>query len=178
MDDQKQDPVSSPVRDEDLNAWLRFEPGTALPRPEQIAGARALIVQDGCVALANIKGRGWDLPGGTAEPGEEVLETLHREVYEETGLRIVVERHVGNIMGEPADPEQPTKIRRPAVPVFLATVLESVDVPAGSEAAGMEFVPLRQAAQRFRARGWEPLVEAMLGTIDWAEKPSGPSDEH
>lgn len=34
-----------------------------------------------------VKGIYWDLPGGRLQKGETVLETLHREVEEETGLK-------------------------------------------------------------------------------------------
>ena len=37
----------------------------------------------------------WALPGGRAEPGEKVEETIVREVKEETGLDVVVVRKVG-----------------------------------------------------------------------------------
>jgi 8-oxo-dGTP pyrophosphatase MutT (NUDIX family) len=39
---------------------------------------------------------GWELPGGTPEAGEASEETLLREVREETGLDVVIERHVGD----------------------------------------------------------------------------------
>lgn len=39
---------------------------------------------------------GWELPGGTPEPGERAEETLVREVLEETGLSVAIERHVGD----------------------------------------------------------------------------------
>lgn len=37
----------------------------------------------------------WGLPGGAIEPGEEPAQAVIREVYEETGLRVVPERLVG-----------------------------------------------------------------------------------
>src|SRR3954454_3773148 len=40
-------------------------------------------------------GGGWAPPSGAMEPGEDVLAALHREIHEETGLRVAVERLVG-----------------------------------------------------------------------------------
>jgi len=39
---------------------------------------------------------GWELPGGTVEPGESAEACAVREVYEETGLDVEVDRHVGD----------------------------------------------------------------------------------
>ena len=64
---------------------------TAVAPTRQIRpGVSAVIVDDeGRVLLQQRTDNGaWGLPGGAVEFGESVLEALHREVREETGLEI------------------------------------------------------------------------------------------
>lgn len=76
---------------------------------------RALVVKafgfvenaDKEVLLVNTAGRGWELPGGQLEESEGVLEALGREIFEESGCSVIVERLVG-IYGEAG--EQPALI--------------------------------------------------------------------
>lgn len=45
----------------------------------------------------------WTLPGGRVEPNESPLAALHREIMEETGCRIAIERYVGTYARTDAD---------------------------------------------------------------------------
>ncbi len=60
-------------------------------------GVSAVIFDtDGRVLLQQRTDNGlWGLPGGAIEFGEPVVAALHREVMEETGLTIVIDRLVG-----------------------------------------------------------------------------------
>lgn len=56
----------------------------------------ALIFEGGRILLAHRRDIDWwNLPGGGMEVGETVEEALHREVYEETGLKVEIEQLVG-----------------------------------------------------------------------------------
>ena len=50
------------------------------------------------VRRRNDPGRGlWSIPGGRVEPGESDTQAVVREVVEETGLQVVVERYLGTV---------------------------------------------------------------------------------
>ena len=55
-------------------------------------GARAVIIEDEAILLNEFNnGLYYNLPGGGAEPGETLRETVIREVKEETGLDVEVD---------------------------------------------------------------------------------------
>lgn len=59
-------------------------------------GVNAIIFDSSHVLLSLRRDIGWwNLPGGGLEPGETVDEALRREVREETGLEVELERLVG-----------------------------------------------------------------------------------
>jgi 8-oxo-dGTP diphosphatase len=73
--------------------------GIVSPRREHtpLTVYQAVIVGAEGVALATrAELRGWELPGGTAHPGESGEAALRREVAEETGLVVEIEGLVGN----------------------------------------------------------------------------------
>lgn len=58
------------------------------------AGGRLLLVR-----RANDPGKGqWSLPGGRVEPGETDRSAVHRELLEETGLSVIVEEWLGQVL--------------------------------------------------------------------------------
>lgn len=59
-------------------------------------GCSACLFQGSQVLLTRRKDNGqWCLPGGRVEAGESVTEACEREFWEETGLRVSVQRLVG-----------------------------------------------------------------------------------
>jgi 8-oxo-dGTP diphosphatase len=64
---------------------------------EPVAVSQAVILSERRVLLAIRSDlRGWELPGGHVQAGESSQAALIREVHEETGFDIAVERHVGD----------------------------------------------------------------------------------
>ena len=56
------------------------------------------VVRDDDRVLLSVRSdlHGWEIPGGTPHRGEDDLEAIRRELFEETGLEVAVERHVGD----------------------------------------------------------------------------------
>lgn len=64
--------------------------------PTHLVSVAALITNDKDeILLVNSPWRGWEYPGGLIEPGETFEQALHREVYEEAGVKIKITGFVG-----------------------------------------------------------------------------------
>lgn len=70
----------------------------------------------------------WALPGGTLEWGETLRDALPRELWEETGARLV---EAGHLVGAYSDPERDPRFHAVTI-VVRATVLEPERQPDNS----------------------------------------------
>ena len=61
-----------------------------------LVSCAGLVTNDeGKILLVNSPWRGWEYPGGLIEPGESFEQALRREIREESGVEVEIERFVG-----------------------------------------------------------------------------------
>ncbi|NQX60672.1 NUDIX domain-containing protein [Paenibacillus qinlingensis] len=87
---------------------MTYEFSGALPNQHIVLSKECLIEEANCVlifafyqgklVLARHHSRGWELPGGTREVGETVIQTVMREMYEETGGELASIERIGQYL--------------------------------------------------------------------------------
>ena len=138
------------------------------------------IERDGMVLLSKIapecSGAGcWTLPGGGIEWGEHPEEALHRELYEETGLRGTIEGFLGvdSLCLPPSDFNSYTDMHTvrliyrmaasgtPRVTELTGSTIDAAWLPLDN-VADLPIVSLVSEAHRMARDGYEFRSEAML----------------
>ena len=110
---------------------------------------RVLLLQVNTETFKKDKTPHWDIPGGRIQAGQSALETLRREVAEETGVTEIVKADY--LTGVISNIEIPVS---DALTVGLVLVVYTVTIPEGSvialsdEHTAYEWVPRAEAAKR------------------------------
>ncbi len=94
----------------------------------------------------------WTIPGGHAEPGERLPETATREVFEETGLVVSVERELGRL-DIPNGPGETFEVHD-----FLAHVV-SGEIRPGDDAADAGWFSIEEL-------NCLPLTDGLVGHLE------------
>lgn len=79
-----------------------------LPPDDLISSARAVVIRhDEVMVIQNPTEEPYIIPGGRREPGETVLETLHRELLEEIGWTVRNTAVIGTVHFQHLTPKPP-----------------------------------------------------------------------
>jgi mutator protein MutT len=111
-------------------------------RPEICVGA--VVIDDDRLLLIR-RGHGpaageWSFPGGRVEFGETMVEAVVREVYEETGLEVVVGDYIGHVEVIGDDTHF-------VIHDFYATAFDAEPIRAGDDAQEVAWFNLHVVAE-------------------------------
>ena len=137
-----------------------LNPFAELPPPELVS-AVALVAFDSEGRVLSTQhhdaSRGWDLPGGHVEPGEGVLEALHREVWEEAGSKFETAVPIANLNSNETEGEYVGK----RIYIFVVEEVNFVeDWQPHQDIAGRAFLEVETLLERYR--GDREMLEQLI----------------
>jgi 8-oxo-dGTP diphosphatase len=111
--------------------------------PSVMVAVGAIIRRDGAVLLVQ-RGRApaagkWSVPGGRVEFGEALADAVVREVREETGLSVEVDRFAGWVERTGDDPGPYHHV---ILDFFVTEREPGAEARAGDDAAALQWVPV------------------------------------
>ncbi len=126
--------------------------------------AIGIIIQEGRCLIARRPEGGhvggyWEFPGGTILPGETPEDCLHREVFEETGLKIDIDRTL-----TPVEHLYPD--RRVHLTFYICRTIENTAYPV--ENSTVKWVLLKEL-DRYRFPEANQSILKLLQDYPWGE---------
>ena len=120
--------------------------------PKHIVATGSLITnKNNQILLVKTKRRGWEMPGGQVEEGEDIISALKREVLEEAGVTIKIKKSAAIYSSVSA----PSKVI-----VDFISEYESGDVKAANEILQASWFTPEDAVLQIKS-------EPMLYRIKW-----------
>jgi ADP-ribose pyrophosphatase YjhB (NUDIX family) len=147
---------------------------TALPPLDLVTSVRAVVFRGDHLLVVRDPVSVHILPGGKREHGETLLDTLRREVKEETGWTILAPRLIGLVHFHQLTPE-PDDTERYPYPNFLHLIFAATAGaydPARREAGGYE---IEAGLQPLAAVGDLPISAGERALLRAALQSAGPS---
>ena len=118
----------------------------------------------------------WGLPKGTPIEGESIEQTARREVREETGLEVEIERPIGSIEYWFTRLEQGVRFHK-IVHHFLMTPTGGALEKHDHEYDVAEWFPARTAVERLTYRNEADLLRRVLGLLRGGETLTASADD-
>jgi ADP-ribose pyrophosphatase YjhB (NUDIX family) len=144
-----------------------FQAGYATPKID----VRAAVVQDGKILLVQEgSDRGWSLPGGWGDVGVPPAKMVAREVREESGYRVKVEKAVG-IFDLNLYPYAPLHFYHVYKLVFLCTITGGKPRP-GDDMLAVAFFDRKKLPPLSTTRTHKKMIEEVFAHCEHPERPT------
>ena len=129
--------------------------GVSVPADVPVTAAMVFAMQGANFVVANIRGRGWCIPGGHLEADETSEQAARRETYEEIGATLGELTLLGSYFLDTVA----TNDQR-LVPTYRAEVLALHDLPEISESQGVRVMTFEELPTAYFL--WDELIEAVF----------------
>ena len=143
----------------------RFEPLNEMPPLNLISNVNLVPFKEDRWLILRLQTGEWEVPGGTLEPSESHSDAISRELIEEAGARLITFEPLGAWYYFSTAPKQ----YRPHLPhpefyrlvgYGAVEIIGSPENPEdGEQVAGVEFITIEEAVQRFHSINRFELAE-------------------